>query len=231
MTIGRLIAIVAAASLVAGQGLTAAVTAASAETPAPQPTAAAQPGKDTKSAKRKQKPAVVSKKGPVRVPLPAPAPRALTLAPSPPPAPPVVPMPAAAPGATTPLDVNAVKQAIDLVRKSRADEATNVEKSISDPVARKVVEWVILRSDETTVDFSRYAAFIADNRTWPSIITLRRHAEAALWEQQVDPQTTIGFFAHEAPLSGKGYFCSGPRLSDARATVRTPTRWSARQAR
>ncbi len=200
MTIGRLIAIVAAASLVAGQAL----TAASAETPASKPTAVAQPGKDAKSVKRKQKPAVVSKKGPTQVPLPAP--RALTVAPSPPPAPPVVPMPAAASGATTPLDVNAVKQAIDLVRKSRADEATNVEKSISDPVARKVVEWVILRSDETTVDFSRYASFIADNRSWPSIITLRRHAEAALWEQQVDPQTTIGFFAHEAPLSGKGYF-------------------------
>ncbi len=206
MTIGRLIAIVAAASLVAGQGLTAAVTAASAETPAPHPTAAAQPGKDTKSLKRKQKPAVVSKKRPGQVPLRAPAPRALTLTPSPPPAPPVVPMPAAETAATTPLDINAVKQAIDLVRKSRADEATNAEKSISDPVARKVVEWVILRSDETTVDFSRYASFIAANPSWPSIITLRRHAEAALWEQQVDPQTTIGFFAHEAPLSGKGYF-------------------------
>ena len=62
------------------------------------------------------------------------------------------------------------------------------------------------RATTTTVDFSRYAAFIAANPSWPSIITLRRHAEAALWQQQVDPQTTIGFFANEPPLTAKGYF-------------------------
>ncbi|HTV38439.1 MAG TPA: lytic transglycosylase domain-containing protein [Xanthobacteraceae bacterium] len=115
-------------------------------------------------------------------------------------------MPAAPTVTTSPLDLTAVKQAIELVRKARAEEATNIEKTISDPLARKLVEWVILRSDEATVDFSRYAAFIAANPSWPSIITIRRHAEAALWEQQVDPQTTIGFFAHQAPLSAKGYF-------------------------
>ena len=53
----------------------------------------------------------------------------------------------AATSTTSPLDLAAVKQAIDLVRKNRPDEATNVEGTISDPLARKLVEWVILRSD------------------------------------------------------------------------------------
>jgi len=122
------------------------------------------------------------------------------------PARPVTPLAPASSSMTSPLDLTAVKQAIALVHKGHGDEASSVEKTIIDPVARKLVEWIILRSDETTVDFSRYAAFIAENPSWPSIITLRYHAEAALWEQQVDPQTVIGYFAVESPLSAKGYF-------------------------
>ena len=37
--------------------------------------------------------------------------------------------------------------------KGRQDEATNVEGTISDPVARKLVEWVILRSDDSRPRF------------------------------------------------------------------------------
>jgi soluble lytic murein transglycosylase len=108
--------------------------------------------------------------------------------------------------ATSPLDLTAVKQAISMVHKDRADEATNIEHTISDALARKLVEWTILRSDDTSVDFSRYAAFIAANPTWPSLVTLRRHAEAALWQQQVDAQTTLNYFRDQEPLSAKGYF-------------------------
>src|SRR5262249_25185059 len=84
-------------------------------------------------------------------------------------------------GATSPLDVTAVKQAIDLVRKTRQDEATGVEGSITDPVARKLVEWVILRSEDSSASFSRYNAFIAANPSWPSLSLLRRRAETVLW--------------------------------------------------
>ena len=118
----------------------------------------------------------------------------------------VTPLAPASSSMTSPLDLTAVKQAIALLHKGRGDEASNIEKTIIDPVARKLVEWIILRSDDTTVDFSRYASFIAANPSWPSIITLRYHAEAALWEQQVDPQTVIGYFATEPPLSAKGNF-------------------------
>ena len=127
---------------------------------------------------------------------------------------PVVPLAGAASGAPSPLDLSAIKEAIELVHKDRLDEATNTERTISDPLSRKLVEWIILRSDESEVDFSRYAAFIAANPTWPSPLTLRRHAEAALWQQDSDPQTIFSFFASEPPLSGKGY------LALARAWLR-----------
>ena len=118
---------------------------------------------------------------------------------------PVMPLAAATSGAPSQLDLSAVKEAIELVHKDRLDEATNTEKTISDPLTRKLVEWIILRSDDSEVDFSRYAAFIAANPTWPSLLTLRRHAEAALWQDDTDPQAIISFFASAPPLSGKGY--------------------------
>ncbi len=107
---------------------------------------------------------------------------------------------------TSPLDLAAVKQAIELTHKGRPDEATSVEGTISDPLARKLVEWVILRSDEADLDFPRYAAFVAVNPSWPGISALRRRAEAALWQQQADPRATVAFFGSEPAHSAKGRF-------------------------
>src|SRR5213595_4332600 len=57
--------------------------------------------------------------------------------------PPAVPLAAQ----TSDPDVALVKSAIDSLRSGDADKATRVEATISDPVARKLVEWIILRSD------------------------------------------------------------------------------------
>src|SRR5690242_19903940 len=92
------------------------------------------------------------------------------------------PFATAATTATSPLDLSVVKQALDLVRKNRQDEATAAANSVSDPLARKLVEWVILRSEDGSNDFSRYSAFINANPSWPTIPLLRRRAEAALWQ-------------------------------------------------
>ncbi len=108
--------------------------------------------------------------------------------------------------ATSPLDLNALKQAVDLVGKSRSDEAANLENSISDPLARKLIEWLVLRSDDTTANFARYSAFIAANPSWPSIVTLRRRAEAVLWQERSDPTTVLAFFKTDPPRTAKGKF-------------------------
>jgi len=214
VTVARLIAIFAAIGLFLAGGAIAATSSGSAATPKPQPTIKA--GKAGKIAKRKvMRHKVVDRKGSAKIPLPTPAPRVLSIRPglASPPVASVASRPRSGPplavattAAPSPIDLTAVKQAIELVHKDRAEAATDIEQTISDPLARKLVEWVILRGDDGRVDFSRYAAFIAANPTWPSIVTLRWHAEAALWEQQIDPATTIGFFAKEPPLSAKGYF-------------------------
>jgi soluble lytic murein transglycosylase len=116
------------------------------------------------------------------------------------------PFAAAATTATSPLDLSTVKQALDLVRKNRQDEATTAAGSITDPLARKLVEWVILRSEDGSNDFWRYSAFINANPSWPSIPLLRRRAEAALWQERTDPQAVVAFFGSDPPRSAKGHF-------------------------
>jgi soluble lytic murein transglycosylase len=123
-----------------------------------------------------------------------------------PPLRPALPFAVATTASTSPVDLAAVKQAIDLVGKNRQDEATTIEGTISDPLARKLVEWVILRSEDGSSDFSRYATFIAANPSWPSITTLRRRAEGVMWQEQADPQAIVSFFAAEPPHTAKGHF-------------------------
>ena len=130
-----------------------------------------------------------------------------------------VPLPPAAPFAaaatttsTSAADIAAVKEAIALTRKGSATRATEVQATISDPVARKLVEWAILRSDSNGAEFSRYAAFIAANPSWPSVGFLRRRAEAMLWTENTNPATVLAFFAKEPPSSAKGRFVAARAL-------------------
>jgi peptidoglycan lytic transglycosylase len=145
-----------------------------------------------------------------------------------------IPAPSALSPATnltaSPADIAAVKHAMTLAHQGKASQATDEERSIGDPLARKVVEWAILRSDDNGVDFARYAEFIAANPSWPSIGLLRRRAEAALWQERLDPATVRAFFAHGQPLSAKGRFAlarallaQGDRLG-AQALVRAAWR-------
>ena len=96
-----------------------------------------------------------------------------------------------------------VKEAIDLARKAKTDEATATRDRITDPAAQKLVEWFILRHSDTTAKFSRYAAFIAANPEWPSAALLRRRAEARLWQERSDAARVRGFMG-ETPASARG---------------------------
>jgi soluble lytic murein transglycosylase len=121
-----------------------------------------------------------------------------------PPQRPTVPLAPAPTPETSDTDLALVRRAIDSLRSSGADNATRVEATISDPVARKLVEWIILRSDNSGVESARYAAFIAANPSWPSLAIFRRHAEARLWAEDVKPTQVLRFFDGSPPQSAKG---------------------------
>jgi soluble lytic murein transglycosylase len=118
-----------------------------------------------------------------------------------------VPAPVLAPtSSTSQADTDALQNVIQLVRARKPADATQVEATISDPVARKLAEWIILRSDNNGASVERYRAFIAANPSWPSQTFLRRRVEAALWDDHRDDSTVLSWFENEKPLSAKGRF-------------------------
>lgn len=113
----------------------------------------------------------------------------------------------------TPGDLVAVKQAIKLIRRGKTDEATSVEQTIGDPVAAKLVEWLVLRSDSNSgMHADRYMAFVNANPGWSSVGMLRRRAEAALWDDKRDPATVRAFFSNFRPSLAKGRFALAKAL-------------------
>jgi soluble lytic murein transglycosylase len=131
------------------------------------------------------------------------------------------PSQAAAPQLTGDLAV--VRQAIDLARESKFGEASALEKTIGDPAAKRLVEWFLLRHSDSDATFNRYAAFIADNPTWPSMGLMRRRAEARLWQEQSDA-TTVHGFTGDLPVSAKGRFALA-RVRLAEGDRDGATRW------
>ncbi len=90
-------------------------------------------------------------------------------------------------------DLAATRQALELVQHRKFSDATALAATISDPVARKLVEWTLLRDTDSPAGFDRYAAFIQTNADWPSISMLRRRAEARLWQERRDAGTVRRF--------------------------------------
>jgi peptidoglycan lytic transglycosylase len=119
---------------------------------------------------------------------------------------PVAPAAVAATSSTSQADTDALENVIDLVRKHKPADATQAEAAITDPVARKLAEWIILRSDDNGASVERYRAFITANPSWPSQTFLRRRTEAALWDDHRDDATVWAWFENESPLSAKGKF-------------------------
>lgn len=126
---------------------------------------------------------------------------------------PAAPAAMAVTSSTPQADTDALENVIDLVRKRKPVDASQASQSIGDPVARKLAEWIILRSDDNGAPVERYRAFFAANPSWPSQTFLRRRAEASLWDDHRDDATVLSYFSDEKPLSAKG------KLSLARALI------------
>jgi soluble lytic murein transglycosylase len=146
---------------------------------------------------------------PMAAPTPAPpvlAPATRQHAALPPPRKHVAPAAVAATTSTSQADKDALENVIELVRKQKAGDATQVQATISDPVARKLAEWLILRSDNNNASVERYRAFVSANPSWPSQIFLRRRIEAALWDDRREDSAVWSWFENDSPISAKGKF-------------------------
>ena len=123
------------------------------------------------------------------------------------PSPPMAGFAVATADATSSTDLAALKEAVAAARKGNVSYAGELQQTIGDPLARKLVEWMILRSEENdSIELRRYIAFISENPSWPAIGLLRRRAEAVLWTERPDPASVRSFFGKHRPTTAKGKF-------------------------
>jgi soluble lytic murein transglycosylase len=166
--------------------------------PKPRPASAPRAAAPTSHVAGANNPATAATALPARPPTPAASPRPL---------PPSPRFALATTDATPPADLTAIKEAVAAARKSDVAYAGELQNTIADPLARKLVEWAILRSEGSdSIELGRYTAFLAENPSWPSISLIRRRAEAALWAERPDPGTVRAFFAKTQPSTAKGKF-------------------------
>lgn len=211
----RLTAIATTLALIIGSPASASEPAAKSKVPLPRPRPIARnvvPNATT--AAKSETPKARTATVPAPIPL-APAAPSATLAPAtrqhaalPPPAArkQATPAAVATTSSTSAEDKATLENVIDLVRKHRPGDATQAEAAIADPVARKLAEWLILRSDDNGASVERYRAFVTANPSWPSQSFLRRRIEAALWDDRRDDAAVWNWFENESPLSAKGKF-------------------------
>jgi hypothetical protein len=132
-----------------------------------------------------------------------PATRKHAALPPPPARKPPAPAAVAATSSTSQADTDALENVIDLVRKHKPADATQAEAAISDPVAKKLAEWIILRSDDNGASVERYRAFIAANPSWPSQTFLGRPSRRC--HRMGVVRKRIAFIGQRQILAGTGH--------------------------
>lgn len=170
-----------------------------------------------------------------------------TLPEPPPPFPPVIPPPVNSPPAIAPkpvpaaaqeitapklapfpaADVETMRAVIANMRKGDVAAADAAIARLTDPVAKTLGEWTLLRSGLRTVSYNRILAFIEKDSSWPTQFLLQRRAEEALLAEQKSAATVHAFFANRKPATVAGRVALARALlaekkrDDAAALIRT----------
>ncbi len=192
----------AAAALVLGGVLAAAGAAAAAEIPLPVPN----PMRGAAAATTAQAPAADDHPTPTGKPETA----QKTAAP-------------AEPVSVAPVVVSgSFKDAIEALRKDRVETAIGIRNGIKDPVAGRLLDWLIIRKNDPAVSSARIKAFIAEAPHWPIDAVVYRRLDAALERERPSPGAVIAAFNGRKPASTRGaialaraYLASGDKAKAA----------------
>jgi len=115
-----------------------------------------------------------------------------------------------------------LRDAIDLIDNKRFNDADFLSRSFANPLATKIIDWLIVQDPDSGASFDRIEAFVRANSDWPSISIIRARAEMAMLKENIAPARVIGFFADRRPQSGEG------RMALARAYLQQGDRERAR---
>ncbi|MGE4373044.1 MAG: lytic transglycosylase domain-containing protein [Xanthobacter sp.] len=115
------------------------------------------------------------------------------------------PLPALTSSSSLPRgELSTLQSAVKSARNSRGTEALSTASQLRDPVARTLVEWLVIRHAPNDMGFDNINAFLKANPGWPTQSTLRRRAERVLFQENRGADRTLAFFTQQPPLSGEG---------------------------
>lgn len=99
-------------------------------------------------------------------------------------------------------DAARLKDAFKAAGAKNFEQARAVRAGLGDPIARKMIDWYLLRNGEGTP--GEYRAFLDANRYWGDRGTLTARAEEALFTQGGSSADIKAFFASREPQTGTG---------------------------
>ncbi|MFG1417091.1 lytic transglycosylase domain-containing protein [Xanthobacter sp. V0B-10] len=101
-------------------------------------------------------------------------------------------------------EMSTLRSAVSAARNGRAAEAMAAARQLDDPVARKLVTWLVIRHAPNDLGFENISEFLKEEPDWPTPSTLRQRAERVLFQENRDPGRTRAFFAERPPITGEG---------------------------
>jgi soluble lytic murein transglycosylase len=99
-------------------------------------------------------------------------------------------------------DTAKLKEAAKVAAGNDESKLKDLQAGISDPLARKLVEWLRLRRGQGTA--AEYLKFLSENPNWPSHDTLQRRMEETLFEEGGDTELIATYFKDGAAKSPAG---------------------------
>ncbi|MFN0217510.1 MAG: transglycosylase SLT domain-containing protein [Hyphomicrobium sp.] len=99
-------------------------------------------------------------------------------------------------------DSDRIRKAADAVKKSNMESFSALRDGMSDPVAKKLVTWMRLRSGYG--DAAEYRDFLQDNPLWPERKMMTQRLEEALFTNGGSAASIKSYFAKSEPETGIG---------------------------
>ncbi|HSR80406.1 MAG TPA: hypothetical protein VLL28_06445, partial [Hyphomicrobiaceae bacterium] len=100
-------------------------------------------------------------------------------------------------------DASILREAMAAAAGGRLAEAKSQRDKLSDPAARKFIDWYLYRGGYGTA--SEIHAFLDANADWPDRSLLAQRAEEALFNSSASPAAIKAFFANGKPQTAAGH--------------------------
>lgn len=114
-------------------------------------------------------------------------------------------------GSLSASDARLFKAGLEAARKDRWGDVRTFARRLADPIAAKVLRWIVMSEPDTDASFREIADFISANPSWPGQTRLRQRAEEAMTEA-TPPGEVLAWFGDKAPLTSDGMTRLGAAL-------------------